>query len=500
MGTKKTNETIEDLLIQIYQSPQSAIQKLQMAVHQTKDTTLLFEYHRLLSIGYALQKDSKLELKQIKLSEKYAISPTEILYLKSRKAAYYLSQSKNVKALSILSSAYDDYKNLKINDINLLFQIKLNLILILRNIGDELLQSLLLDELKKEINSLQSNLIQAHFYMICGMIEFDDEMYDEAIQSYEYASSIFTELALADKAQELELKVGIALYKRDNYIVQAHFDPFLHQYEKHLLDPTFLEFIVNLGAHGIDPFLIKKFSDTESITILKHFEHQDDLYAFHIFSIYVRDYFTQSNSTPLIGSYLEEIDQLNDAYQKKLKAIKETKAIFQEEMTKFETHSETINEVNDPNVSHTLQSIHSFLKINLDEVNQVGLLKNKNLDASKLLWNDFSSQIAINSIQGIEFFETNSIARLEADGPYTALIEIDNKTHLSSKNLAFYEERLDPTQFLRIHRSTIVNRKYIKKFHNGRIGIIELSNGVTLEVASRRVSEIRLKLANQINN
>lgn len=71
----------------------------------------------------------------------------------------------------------------------------------------------------------------------------------------------------------------------------------------------------------------------------------------------------------------------------------------------------------------------------------------------------------------------------EADGSYTNYYTTDNKKYVSSNNLKKVEGLLGDSSFYRIHRSTLLNLKHIKKYNtNGRI---VLSNSKTLTVSER---------------
>jgi two-component system LytT family response regulator len=52
-----------------------------------------------------------------------------------------------------------------------------------------------------------------------------------------------------------------------------------------------------------------------------------------------------------------------------------------------------------------------------------------------------------------------------------------------------YEEMLPSNIFFRIHNSHIVNLNYVKKYNKGRGGIVEMSDGAIIEVATRRKDE-----------
>jgi DNA-binding LytR/AlgR family response regulator len=56
----------------------------------------------------------------------------------------------------------------------------------------------------------------------------------------------------------------------------------------------------------------------------------------------------------------------------------------------------------------------------------------------------------------------NDILFIKSDADYTEII-IENKKHLSSESLRYWEESLDNKQFVRVHKSYIVNTSKIEK-------------------------------------
>ena len=78
---------------------------------------------------------------------------------------------------------------------------------------------------------------------------------------------------------------------------------------------------------------------------------------------------------------------------------------------------------------------------------------------------------------------------VSADGDYSRLVTSE-RSYLSSYNLKETEARLDPNQFLRIHRSTIVNRSAIGEIHREGHGFgLVLSNGEVVR-ASRSYADV----------
>src|SRR5436190_7485545 len=128
---------------------------------------------------------------------------------------------------------------------------------------------------------------------------------------------------------------------------------------------------------------------------------------------------------------------------------------------------------------------HAETRINKNSINQqlTILLENFKKHESGL------KKIAIPTADGFDFVLIEDIVRCEAQGPYTRLFIKDSKKILVSKPLKEYESLLPDNIFLRIHNSHLVNLNFIKKYNRGRGGYIEMDDGTTLEVATRRKDE-----------
>jgi two-component system LytT family response regulator len=84
------------------------------------------------------------------------------------------------------------------------------------------------------------------------------------------------------------------------------------------------------------------------------------------------------------------------------------------------------------------------------------------------------------------------IERLESDGDYVA-VYARNRRHLVGLPLAEFEQRLDASRFLRIHRSHIVNLSYVKALvpYDGSRLEIEMRDGTRLLSSRARSKELR---------
>ena len=74
----------------------------------------------------------------------------------------------------------------------------------------------------------------------------------------------------------------------------------------------------------------------------------------------------------------------------------------------------------------------------------------------------YPERLVIKSAGRVSFLKTSEIDWIESEGNYVRL-HVGKETHLLRETLNQMEERLDPDQFLRIHRSTIVSLDRIKE-------------------------------------
>lgn len=95
--------------------------------------------------------------------------------------------------------------------------------------------------------------------------------------------------------------------------------------------------------------------------------------------------------------------------------------------------------------------------------------------------NNSAHLIAVPSLKGIDYIDIDSIRYFEAKNRYTNIATKDTKI-LSSYNIGYFLKALQqkPT-FLQIHRSFIVNIKFVKRYNNDNT--ITLTNGSILPLS-----------------
>lgn len=93
-------------------------------------------------------------------------------------------------------------------------------------------------------------------------------------------------------------------------------------------------------------------------------------------------------------------------------------------------------------------------------------------------------KLALSTMEGVSFFEPSSILYCEAENNYTRFIFSNHKPIIISRTLGEYEEILSEHGFVRIHKSYLVNKKYITKVD--REGMLWMIDGKSLSVSRRR--------------
>ncbi|OYX65583.1 MAG: DNA-binding response regulator [Sphingomonadales bacterium 32-64-17] len=88
--------------------------------------------------------------------------------------------------------------------------------------------------------------------------------------------------------------------------------------------------------------------------------------------------------------------------------------------------------------------------------------------------------------------EAASVHRIDAERDYVRL-HTDERSYLLLQTIAGLEERLDPEKFIRIHRSTILRRDYIKGLRHEGLGVwcAELADGELLRIGRTYLRKVK---------
>lgn len=102
-------------------------------------------------------------------------------------------------------------------------------------------------------------------------------------------------------------------------------------------------------------------------------------------------------------------------------------------------------------------------------------------------------KIALPGSDGIRFVKVDDIMRCESDSNYTTIFTVNREKIMVSRTLKEYEDMLEGTGFFRVHKSHLVNLKYVDKYIPGEGGYLILEDKTQVMV-SRRKKESLLEI------
>lgn len=100
-----------------------------------------------------------------------------------------------------------------------------------------------------------------------------------------------------------------------------------------------------------------------------------------------------------------------------------------------------------------------------------------------------SPYLVLNTSCGQLLIDTTTIVRVEASSNYCKIYFSDNTMLVTAKLLKWFEEKLDEHNFIRMHRSHLVNNLFLKANQLVENGIA-LQNGEFIQISRRRKKNI----------
>ena len=88
--------------------------------------------------------------------------------------------------------------------------------------------------------------------------------------------------------------------------------------------------------------------------------------------------------------------------------------------------------------------------------------------------------------------EVAQVSRIDAERDYVRL-HVEDRTYLLLQTIAGLEQRLDPAEFIRIHRSTILRRDAIRGLRHDGLGVwsVELEDGDALRIGRTYLPKVK---------
>jgi two-component system LytT family response regulator len=96
-------------------------------------------------------------------------------------------------------------------------------------------------------------------------------------------------------------------------------------------------------------------------------------------------------------------------------------------------------------------------------------------------------KIIISQIQGHTILDVEEITRLTADDNYTTLFLKDKNKIIASKTLKHFEDILPKDNFVRIHRSEIINILFLKEISFEDGGIAVMKDGTSISISKGKL-------------
>lgn len=123
------------------------------------------------------------------------------------------------------------------------------------------------------------------------------------------------------------------------------------------------------------------------------------------------------------------------------------------------------------------ESLEKVKKLSFDQQKQ-------QINATKEVWNNKSSKLMLSLHNSFQVIDLDELIFCESDKGYTTFHCENGKKYVVSKTLKEFEDQLINNNFIRSHKSYIVNLKFIDKYEKS--GIIYLKNGKHIPVAFRK--------------
>lgn len=126
------------------------------------------------------------------------------------------------------------------------------------------------------------------------------------------------------------------------------------------------------------------------------------------------------------------------------------------------------------------------------------LLKSGDLTALKVNTAGFD-KLALPCVEGLILVSFDEIVKCQADRAYCTFYLANGKSILVSKSMKEFEHLLLEHNFLKVHKSSIVNINYAKKYLRGKGGQLVMSDDSVVFVSVRRKDELMQVLRHQGN-
>jgi len=103
-------------------------------------------------------------------------------------------------------------------------------------------------------------------------------------------------------------------------------------------------------------------------------------------------------------------------------------------------------------------------------------------------------RLCLPTMKGFIVLKLDDIIYCEAERSYTVFHFDGNKTVTVSKPLLDYDNLLQDTSFLRVHKSFLINLNHVKEYQRGEGGVVIMSDNAEIEVSRRKKDQFLMRI------
>jgi two-component system, LytTR family, response regulator len=128
-------------------------------------------------------------------------------------------------------------------------------------------------------------------------------------------------------------------------------------------------------------------------------------------------------------------------------------------------------------------------------------LRHKELNHTKILIDNIKienkqlQKVVLPIIDGFEVVQVNQIIRCEALDNFTTLYLTNGRKLVICRTLKHFESTLADYDFIRVHKSHLINFQYIKQYKKGKGGQAIMSDGASVDISPNRKQEFLAKFS-----
>jgi two-component system LytT family response regulator len=134
--------------------------------------------------------------------------------------------------------------------------------------------------------------------------------------------------------------------------------------------------------------------------------------------------------------------------------------------------------------------IGAVQKIRLEKEKQQYSFHTKILVENLQAVNKQLQKIVLPSMEGFEVIQVKDIIRCQANDNFTDFFMADGTQTLICRTLKFYEDLLTDFDFLRVHKSHLINIQKVKKYIKGKGGQVMMSDDSIIDVSPQKKQDL----------